>query len=617
MRRLRPLLSAALLALLPLATPAPAAAQAGETSRAEESELAAHVRWLAADVLAGRRAGTPGAVQAARYVADRFRETGLEPAPDHPSYLQAFEFPVGVELGPENWMVLRRDDPDEGEASAMLFTAGPDFLPLAGSARERVVEPVVFVGYGISAPTIGYDDYADVDVDGRIVLALRFSPEGDDPGGRFGRWMSERHKAATAAAKGARAILFVRGPATERIDRPIRFDPAERPGALGIAAASVTQRVARLIVSAGGEDLDGLQRAIDLTGRPHSRLLEDVEVGLEVDIRSRTETTHNVIGMVRGTDPARSHEVVVIGAHYDGLGRGGPGSLDPVPGEIHNGADDNASGVAALLELAEYFARPGNRPDRTLLFVSFGAEEDGMYGSARFVADPPVSLDSVVAMVNMDMIGRMRDELIVHGADSSTSWEPMLEEISALTGVPTRVVPDSRGSSDHAAFARRRIPVLSFFTGVHPDYHRSTDDFEGVDLAGLERVTGYVGRVVARLAEEPGRPTFDLRKPPMPPRRVAAERERRGIRLGAVPAPTSSGEGGAGIVVEAVIPGSPAEAAGMAPGDRVVEVAGRAIASIYDYVAALEEHPVDRPLQLTVVRREGPRSLLVHPRRDE
>lgn len=563
----------------------------------EPEALRSHVEHLAGDALAGRRAGTPGAERAAAYVVRAFQDSGLQPPPGEASYLDPFEFAVGVEPGPDTRLVLHK-----GSRLVTIFSAGRDFLPLAGSLPDRVVESVVFVGYGISAPSIGYDDYAGVDVRGKVALALRWGPQGDDPASRFGRYLSERHKAATARDKGARAILFVNPPATEAIDRLIPFSPDADPQELGVVALSVTQEVAQRIVATDGGDLAGWQRAIDQSQRPHSRVLPAV-LNLRADLRPRTRTTHNVIGVIPGRNPARAREVVVIGAHYDGLGLGGAGSLDPVPGEIHNGADDNASGVAALLELAQFFAYPTNRPDRTLVFVAFGAEEEGMLGSAKFVSDPPVPLPDIVAMINLDMIGRLEEELVVYGVGSSRAWTEALESGSAELGLPLKLMGEGYGPSDHAAFYLRHIPVLAFFTGVHADYHRSTDDPERIDLEGLYRVTRLVRHVVARVANAPSRPAFDPTD--FSPRQIAPVEapERARVRLGAVPAAAGPDEH---VLLEAVIEGSPADQAGLRAGDRVVRLGGRAVVSIYDYLRALGELEPDRSARI-VVERDGAR----------
>jgi len=568
-------------------------------------EIRGHVDHLASDALAGRRAGTPGAERAARYVVRAFQESGLLPPDRWPSYLQPFDFSVGVEPGPENRLVLHK-----GSRPVSVFDAGRDFLPLSGSLADRVISSVVFVGYGISQPGVGYDEYAGLDVRGKVVLAFRYTPEGDDPSGRFGSRFDERDKAATARARGARAILFVNPPATDAIDRLIPFSADADPHDLGIVALSITQETARGIVAAGGGDLVAWQRAIDRSGTPRSRALPDAVLNLRTDIRVRTSTTHNVIGVAPGRDPVRAREVVVIGAHYDGLGLGGPGSLDAVPGEIHNGADDNASGVAGLLELAQFFAYPTNRPERTLVFVAFGAEEVGMLGSARFVADPPVPLTDVVAMINMDMIGRLEDELIVYGVGSSVAWQEELEAANTELGIPLRLMAEGYGPSDHAAFYLRQIPVLAFFTGVHGDYHRSSDDADRIDMEGLLRITRLVRTVAAQIASGVGRPAFDPRE--YDPRQVIAVDGpgRSTVRLGAVPGPAGPASG---VLIDTVVDQSPAAVAGLLQGDRIVRLGSRSVSSIYDYVRALAELEPDRPVGIVVERAGSRIELTVTP----
>jgi membrane-associated protease RseP (regulator of RpoE activity) len=299
---------------------------------------------------------------------------------------------------------------------------------------------------------------------------------------------------------------------------------------------------------------------------------------------------------------------VVVGAHYDGLGLGGPGSLEPVPGEVHNGADDNASGVSALLELAQYFAYPTNRPERTIAFVAFGAEEEGMLGSAYFVSNPPWPLSNVVAMVNMDMIGRLSEELTVYGVGSSQGWSDVLEQANRDVGAPIVEMAEGYGPSDHVAFYLRQIPVLAFFTGVHADYHRASDDVERLNLPGLYSVTRVVRQVVDELAGRPERLAFDPRQ--FEPRDIDApvtdEPERSPLKIGVVPGPA---DGQTGVPVDRVVEGSLGGLAGVRAGDRVVRVGARRIETIYDYVRALREVPPDATWRM-VVERDGERVTL-------
>ncbi|HET9333150.1 MAG TPA: M20/M25/M40 family metallo-hydrolase [Gemmatimonadota bacterium] len=606
--RLAAAVAAAFLVAAPLAAQVAAGAPGGGLGEPGSpllsvDELTRHVTHLASDVLAGRRAGTPGAERAALYIVRSMSEAGLAPAPGYPTYLQTFEFPVGVELGPENRLVVQH-----GSRIGTSFQPGRDFLPLSGSVADRVVQPVVFAGYGISAPSIGWDDYEGLDVEGKIVLVLRLSPEGDKPASRFGRYVSDRYKAANARAHGARAILLVNGPATEEIDRLIPFSVDEEPGSLGIVALSVTQGVARRIVATAGEDLSMWQHLINRSNAPRSRPIENAILNLRADLRPRLRTTHNVIGVVPGRDPRLAREVIVVGAHYDGLGLGGPGSLEPVPGEVHNGADDNASGVSALLELAQFFAYPTNRPERTIAFVAFGAEEEGMLGSSWFVSNPPWPLVDVVAMVNMDMIGRLSEELTVYGVGSSASWSEVLAAANREVGAPIVEMDEGYGPSDHVAFYLRQIPVLAFFTGVHADYHRASDDVEGLNLPGLYSVTRVVRQLLDELAERPQRLAFDPRQ--FQPREIDApveeETEQPPLKIGVVPGPADSLPG---VPVDAIVEDSPGARAGVRAGDRIVRVGARRVDNVYDYVRALREQAPDSTWRM-IVERGGERITL-------
>ena len=612
MRRLAPLALACALGALPadrsLAQVAGAvgsgAASVGDASPLiTRGELEAHVGHLADDGLAGRRAGTPGAERAARYVVRAFKAAGLEAPSNYPAYLQSFQFAIGVELGRENRLILQH-----GDRRVTVFEPGRDFLPLAGSLADRVVQPVVFAGYGISAPEMDYDDYAGIDARGKVVMVLRYAPGGDDPAGRFGRFLSERYKAATAAAHGARAILFVSGPATDEIDRLIPFQMDAEPGSLGIVALSVSQTVGQRIAGMGGGDLAHWQREIDGSLEPKSRTVLDAVVNLRTDLRPRTRTTHNVIGIVEGHDPDLASQAVVVGAHYDGLGLGGAGSLEPVPGEVHNGADDNASGVAALIELAQHFSFRANRPARSIVFVAFGAEEEGMLGSAHYVSHPVVPLPGVTAMINMDMVGRLRDELIVYGVGSSEAWPDLLQKANEDIHIALRLMAEGHGPSDHAPFYLRQVPVVAMFTGVHEDYHRASDDADLLDYTGLTRVTSFVRQLVGRLAGTGERPTFrpsayELaeKRPEVPVAQPLDRPVSVGRRLGAVPVPAGVGEP---VVVERVDAGSPADRAGVEPGDRILSLDGIPVESIYDYVRALQRSVPGGAGRL-VVERDG------------
>ena len=310
----------------------------------------------------------------------------------------------------------------------------------------------------------------------------------------------------------------------------------------------------------------------------------------------------NVAGLVRGTDPALAEEAIVVGAHYDHLGWGGMGSLAPGDSAIHNGADDNASGVAGVIELAGWFA--AHPQPRTIVFAAFGAEELGNLGSSAWVADPPWPLESTVAMINLDMIGRLREKLDVQGTGTSTAWPALLDSLIADPGTPDLArVPDGFGPSDHASFYGRQIPVLALFTGAHDEYHRPTDDLETIDPQGEMRVLEFAARLVEAIAD--GR-EIPYAEAPVTERRAMAFR----VGLGVIP---DYGYADGGLLLASVRPDGAAAAAGLQAGDVIVELAGREVVDVYAYTEILASLEAGVPIDAVVRRGEETLTVSVTP----
>jgi aminopeptidase YwaD len=339
------------------------------------------------------------------------------------------------------------------------------------------------------------------------------------------------------------------------------------------AAAYLADRFAALGLEApGGSYLQPFRFAAAVFRDPHAAA-DPATAG------DSTIAAANVVAILRGRDPALAEQAVVVGAHYDHLGWGGQGSLLPGERAIHNGADDNASGVAGILELAHHFRE--NPPRRTLVFVAFGAEELGTLGSQRYVREPAWPLDRTVAMVNLDMVGRLRERLDVQGTGSSPAWTALLDSLAALPGAPEIArVPDGMGPSDHASFYVSRIPVLFFFTGAHDDYHRPSDDVERIDAGGEARVLELAAAAIGAIADAAEPPAFS--EAPITQRRAVAFN----VALGIVP---DYGYAEGGVRVSSVRPGGPAELAGLLADDVLVELAGRAVEDVYAYTAVLGE----------------------------
>jgi hypothetical protein len=544
----------------------------------DAGRIAADVRWLADDAREGRGPGTQGLAAAAAWLADEFRAAGLAPGGDDGGYLQRFEMPVSIRVVSER---LR--------AGALELAPQRDFAALLSSADARAGGPLVFAGYGISAPERGYDDWAQADVRGAVALVLDDRPGGDEgpfEGVHANVYLSRAHKVASARDRGAVAVLLA--PSTPDGGDAALLEagqPSANPSqqSSGIAVLSLSRPAAeRVVALAGGPSLAERQREIDAALRPATQVLSGVSVDLEVRIERRMGTAANVVGVLEGSDPELRREAVVVGAHYDHLGRGEFGSLAPARrGEVHNGADDNASGTAGVLELARALAR-GERPRRSVVFAVFAGEEIGLFGSRAYVERPAVPLADTVAMLNLDMVGRLREgNLVVFGTGSSPGFPALVRR--ALSGLPLEASfsEDGFAPSDQTSFYARDVPVLMFFTGAHPQYHTPDDDAERVDAEGEARVLAAAYRVARELLDDAERPAVVAATPPPP----AGEGGGYGPYLGTVP--SFGGPAGPGVLLQGVAPGSPAEAAGIREGDRIVAFDGTSVANLEEYAARL------------------------------
>lgn len=582
-------------ALLILGSAAPPLARHVEIFPADaavEANLRRHISYLASDALAGRLPGTPGAEKAAQYIIAQFQQAGLRPLGSR-GYRQPFSFVAGVRLGRHNHLTATAAD--------VRLTAKPDvdFRPLAFTANGIVEGELVFAGYGIAAAKEAqYDDYATVDVKDRLVVVLPYSPAGSNPHTKFGPFLSLRYKATTARSRGARGLLVIAEDddfGRSQVAR-LRYDDAF--GDAGFPCAVVSRAWATKLL---GQNVANIERQIATTGQPASQPLPDRRLRLQTEVVKERQTAYNLIGWLEGRDPVLRDEVIVIGAHYDHLGLGGPNSLAPREGDIHPGADDNASGTAGLLELARRLAAAPSRPKRSLLFIAFSAEEKGLLGSAYFVDHPTTRNKRLVAMLNMDMIGRLRDNrLTVQGVGTSSVWRPLLADANTRHGLSLALGESGFGPSDHASFYKRNIPVLFFLTGSHPDYHRPSDTPDKINYAGERQVLALIGDVIQSTANLPAPPDFVAPKTSDP-----AERARGGFRVSLGTIPDYAAEI-SGVKLAGVREGSPAATAGLQAGDVIVGLAGRDIKSVYDYTYVLQELEPDREVEI-IVERNGRR----------
>ena len=391
------------------------------------------------------------------------------------------------------------------------------------------------------------------------------------------------------AALAARAQQDTLSPAAQRALADVRFLADDRQEGRGIGTAGL--RRAGVYIRDGFEHA-GLRATFQVFTIPPDApaVLHTMLGGL---------STRNVVAILPGTSPALRGEVVVIGAHYDHLGLGGPDAMDPdSTGRVHNGADDNASGTAALLEVARQLAH--RQPARTIVFVAFSGEEEGTLGSSYFVQHPvPQPVDSIYAMLNMDMVGRLRSaRLLALGAATAKEFPALLDSLNTPARFDLRASGDGWGPSDHEVFFAARRPVLHFFTDLHEDYHRSTDDWDKINASGLAQIAQFVADVAWTLANRPGPLTFVDAPRPQP---TTTGGSGYGAYLGTIPDMTGSP---GGVRISGVRAGSPAEQAGLKAGDVITAIGTKTVANLYDMTDALRSHQAGDTV-IIVVKRAG------------
>ena len=627
--------------------------------------LRAHIEYLASDKLEGRRTGSPGANLAAEYIAREFSRYGLRRSigydtagmsileADSPNrYLQKFPYVAGIDLGNGNALRFRPAD-----GAPVNFRISEDWMPLGFSPNDDLRgAQMVFAGYGISSAELKYDDYAASPARSLVAVALAGTPDGDNPHGQFVRAGEIRFKVAAAQAAGARALILIAKEAHFSDDKLSRIS-YDNAGEAGIPVIAVSRQAGAQLLGFHEEWFADYEKTVQsritvakeastpgsastLPSLDALRLLAAGQrLRLMTDVVRREVSAANVVGILDGSDPTLKNEVIVIGAHYDHLGRGGEGSLAPREGEIHHGADDNASGVAGMLELARFFKSQKLRPRRTIVFMAFSGEEEGLLGSNYYVNHPILPLANTVAMINMDMIGRMKDnKLIVGGVGTAPDWRQLI----AAANVPARIkvgnkpksprdMPrpsgsplagenpllvrvdhspvvnlafvkpfdltlneDGFGPSDHSSFYAKQIPVLFFWTGTHEDYHKPTDTADKINYADEARILNLVARVVYDIDNTDKRPVYTVAKSESTGRSMGFR-----VYLGTIPNYADSTDG---LLLDGVRDDSPASKAGIKAGDKIVKLAGHDVRNVYDYTYALGEMKAGQEYEVELMR---------------
>ncbi len=589
LRTIRPMLLACLLFVL-----------TGCTTGLEE-RFQSHIDYLASDELEGRGVGTKGLELAADYIEAQFKEIGLQPPGDDGSYFQSFPITLARKLTENSYLTVAADS-----APRQLKK---DFTPFPFSSNQSMEGDVIFCGYGITAEDKKHDDFLHMDAKGKVVLMLRGKPaDWEDDGGFMRDFGSFRNKIYNAKDRGAVAVLIVnQTPQAGETDKLFDFD---QHGAAdyGIPAFHVSREYAQAMLDLGGTDsLEELQRRND-AGSYVSIALAHVKVSGHAAIEKNKAPTQNVVGLLPGRGPLKD-EYVVIGAHYDHLGLTRPmmrkfkdGKIvkEKSSPQIHNGADDNASGVSGLIEIARALSAQKG-PRRGVLFVAFSAEETGLHGSNYYVKHPLVPQPDTVAMLNLDMIGRMPTTgniLEVFGANSGDTFESYLTKAAKPLGIKIAPSPDTGGRSDHAPFVREQVPSMHFFTGQHSDYHKPTDDAHKINAKAGAKVIRLVSQVASDLASSPARPKFqEVAQDKLPtPGGTPTYRVVMGL------APGYGDDGTAGMKVEAVNPQGPADVAGIKAGDRIISISGKKVSNVYDYMASTRSNNPGDTVVVVVVR---------------
>lgn len=561
---------------------------------------------LASDRLDGRQAGSEGARLAADYLVAELKKLGARPLPGQTDFRLPFSFTAGVRDGGTT-LTLGPQQAGSQVQAIQRFASADRVQALSFSDNAEVTGEVVFAGYGLVVPdsqNFGYDSYATLDVKDRVVVVFRYFPEDADQKTRqiLSRYADLRYKAMQARQRGAKALLVVTGPRSPNAGEtiPMSFDTALAGS--GIVAASVSTDVAQALF-AGVKDktLDAIQQSFD-SGNPHTAgfSLPGVTVTVKTAVVREKQDGFNVVGYLPAT--ARSalpKPWVALGAHYDHLGHGSHGNslaAKEDAGKIHHGADDNASGTAAVLAAGRELAK--QQRSRHVLLAFWSAEEIGLIGSNAFVSHPPVPIDQLAAYFNFDMVGRMQDnKLTVQAVGTSPAWKPLVERANVAAGFELVLQDDPYQPTDVASFNQVGVPSLAFFTGTHVDYHKPSDTADKINYHDLDRVVDFAVTLASRVGQQPEALAFA--KVEQTGQQTGGGRAGVRIFTGTIPDYATDVKG---LLLGGVIGGGPAESAGLQKGDVIVQIGDQTIANIYDYTYALEGLKVNQPVKLFYLR---------------
>jgi len=562
-------------------------------------DLKDYVTFLASDSLKGRKPGTAEINVAAIYIRDHFQKAGLTMMGE--KGFQWFDIVTDVTLGAKNALTF----------SNYTATLKKDFIPLSFSTSATVNAPVIFAGYGfdIDLDSLKWSDYNGVDVKGKWVMVFRADPDLDNSDSKFIPYSDVRTKVLTAKDQGAAGLLLVTPKGVEKEDKlmPLVIENNEITG--GIPIFSITRELADKILIKKGITIDSLERAIVSTKRPKSFETGETLSGI-ADVVQKKERTANVIALLEGSDPVLKDEYLVIGAHYDHLGFGGQGSGSRMPDTVavHNGADDNASGTAMVMELAKRLAPEKSKLKRSIIFVAFSSEEIGLLGSKYFINHPPVDLKKIKTMFNFDMVGRFdkeKNSISVGGTGTSAEGDSILKSLETKLPFAVTHSPDGYGPSDHASFYSSNIPVFYFNTGVHTDYHTPFDDTEKLNFDAEKLIGDFAAAIICSVDNLPKSLTFKESG-----KKENAGRSGRKLKVTLGIMPDFAGTEKKGLRVDGVTKDGPADKGGMKKGDIITGVNGMVVGNIYEYMSRLQKLKHGMTVNVEVIR-EGRNEVLI------
>ncbi len=558
-------------------------------------EFLNHIKYLSSDELKGRRSGTPEDRVARDYIVRQFKAAGIDPLSPDGSYFQDYEFVQSLDLGPANQLSF----------GGQSYSAGLDFTPLGFSSNTELTADAVFVGYGFDiGDSLNWHDYDSVDVKGKWVVILRGGPDDNGAHSPFDSHMALRKKVLVARDHEAGGVIFISQPDDEDLIK-LRYDQSF--SGAGLPVVHVSNTLANNILSPLGKTVKDIRDELNITQSPLSSPL-GMTIHAKVDLVKHMAPAANVVGIIPGNDPELKNQYIILGAHFDHLGLGGPGSgsLKPDTVAVHNGADDNASGVSGVIEAGEYLSAHRNELKRSIILMAFDGEELGLLGSKHFTSEPLIDLKQVDVMINMDMIGRSVDhKLTIGGTGTSPDFEVYMGEFNRGYQFELGFSKEGYGPSDHASFYTKDIPVLFFFTGTHEDYHKPSDDWDKINAEDGQKIVSFVADVAQYYAQEDDRIAFSEAGP-----KEESASSRRGFKVtfGVIPSYVSQTTG---MALDGVKKGGPAEQAGMKKGDVIIAIGGKEVQDIYDYMYRLGELKKGQSVSVTVRRGDEELTLTV------